>query len=1539
MVDPYKGIGSFDQPSISPLYTQGMNVSELAQMGYQTDTLSQSVDYNERFWASPARHINDPTDEILILKFSSSKLLNYIYFEKSAFPNICSVWYLTNEPEFLTGIQREVRHYKPLLQKNGQAIRPRYRGSIPYVVNRAETIQAGVHPHHFGAGHWISHEYEFQPVETQAIAIVMNRNLGSGQRGPVNPENDPVPYSLGIRNLDVGYRVSSKEDIPYANRDPQIVTENESFTQVVDIAGSMVELKMRENRAEDLLRGKIWRSEPQPISYGIVNLYVDSRDDEGNAQVIDRFYIDPTTSGPHMNLYYSNEVPEGTDFASSNNPFSYPLASAAGPGTITTDSNGVRFPNEIAYVDLSNKRTQWNPAEPFWVGMDFQPFWEYGSNETHVLLDVGAFRFEYHNQRFRLVAENFLLELDYDMYDASETDPDPEDGEQPEDPDEEIFAGNSEDYRVYDSIKFFFGFDGQEVFFYTPKSGLALADADITSGQSSVIRFGAPIGDIGLDFIPTGNFRLNSFVLKREALVWLDSSELSNAAPMRATESGEIEDPEGDGTPIPPPDPGDNEENDFSDRQPQNNLGSTETQHIIVPLPIEAYIEDPVAYNSPPMFSHLDDLSTQNALIRMIPSFITQGGESSVNPYGFTGGPANFYEDIEWTPITRDYKLRQGELQFYPTKAKFFKFEFTNLTPQPYDVYSPVKRNVKVYASDVEKASSVLRQKSGTEARSPGFDAEVNMGSYFVHADSIRYAARQSTGIDVSPIEAIYAKSAREKERLDSMGSMYTYQPWHPSSQTPRIQTTRKHYYEKVEVSQFQRVAYFVGLSQLLMYRLDYHVDDDTAEYVENFGDARHIDAASLETRIIPGHTNYILDPSFEAPAILTHWSQVVEGDVVDPAVVKVNENAGTGSAIYGSHFARIDSSVTDDPDGRVGMSQTILKENAEGLFPEDGEEERDIMLSLYARGSLLPTNLYLRMRSYDENDDLLVEQDYVYEIGASENLWTRYRLPGVLPEAATSIEVIILTNSVVDYEEDVPGEFRSIIDIEGVQLEVNDTASSYVDGDFDGAFWLGTPHESASQLVDVLDRPWMMSEDRIETPSQLIDFVTLESSTFHSRRKVKGVQFASTQSAARQLLNDAHFRDDELRNWTSIGDALRLKKGDLSIETLPDVAKVERFPGSNFYGDIELLYGSWGAISESESPNATYENIEGREGDVSLGGIQYNGYNFTTDGGRVYAAARVYTPKPLTAPLSLQIVDRNNSVLAESTIMPKAGGITEWYVPYTPGEVGRARLDLEEDEGSVSETQTWGDIERMDPDPNLPTYGDLELFTWRDLIAVRHQEHREISVRIVQLSSSKDVFYVDNISLFEDAIKWEFSNDGGRNWYPAYGIRNNPDGVLIFPPVGNPSQTSETQFRWRVTGYRPGLFVSNVTIRPWYGGMTYGIQHRDYGVGHGPNQTPTDQYADVHDDPFFQNFSGPIPQDWFFAFRQMLLKDQEFVPITVPRRNTLFGNLYAGYLDPDDMGQGSGLQDQYTSTYGFIYGNPSSENAYVNFYDPVNQY
>src|SRR5690606_5617502 len=173
--------GDFGVPSISPLYVQGMNVSDITHLG-AADLRSQLADPNERFWATPPRALNSRTDDILILKFPSKKLINYISFERAAFPHRCQVWYLTNEPEWLIGGQRLRRRDKRALRRTGRTTARTYRRSVPYIPNRAEPRQAEIHPHPSGAGHWLFEEFARQSVETEAIAITLNRNVGSDQR-------------------------------------------------------------------------------------------------------------------------------------------------------------------------------------------------------------------------------------------------------------------------------------------------------------------------------------------------------------------------------------------------------------------------------------------------------------------------------------------------------------------------------------------------------------------------------------------------------------------------------------------------------------------------------------------------------------------------------------------------------------------------------------------------------------------------------------------------------------------------------------------------------------------------------------------------------------------------------------------------------------------------------------------------------------------------------------------------------------------------------------------------------------------------------------------------------------------------------------------------------------------------------------------------------------------------------------------------------------------------------------------------------------
>jgi hypothetical protein len=206
-------------------------------------------------------------------------------------------------------------------------------------------------------------------------------------------------------------------------------------------------------------------------------------------------------------------------------------------------------------------------------------------------------------------------------------------------------------------------------------------------------------------------------------------------------------------------------------------------------------------------------------------------------------------------------------------------------------------------------------------------------------------------------------------------------------------------------------------------------------------------------------------------------------------------------------------------------------------------------------------------------------------------------------------------------------------------------------------------------------------------------------------------------------------------------------------------------------------------------------------------------------------------------------------------------------------------------------------------------------------MTSIRTVQSRNFTVRIIQQSIGEDTWYVDSLALFEDPILWEFSNDDGNSWWPAIDVRNNPHGVLIFPNDTDYDPDDSSGLRWRVTGYRPNLHISALDIRPWYAETTFGIPPREPGVSGGPNIQPIDHYPMIEDDPFFQQWSGLVPQDWYFTYRQLLLLDRQYVPVTTVVQPDLFANPYVflapsiaivpppAFLDP--------YEDEFTDMYG----------------------
>jgi hypothetical protein len=379
-------------------------------------------------------------------------------------------------------------------------------------------------------------------------------------------------------------------------------------------------------------------------------------------------------------------------------------------------------------------------------------------------------------------------------------------------------------------------------------------------------------------------------------------------------------------------------------------------------------------------------------------------------------------------------------------------------------------------------------------------------------------------------------------------------------------------------------------------------------------------------------------------------------------------------------------------------------------------------------------------------------------------------------------------------------------------------------------------------------------------TPANLSpEGATAQSQVLNSAHAVTGVQFATVQSPPTQLLADPDFSQPGFPGWGPVGDALPLTVSAASSQ-LGTMAQVTRGSAPNAaagqpssWSSLESGYGSWQAL---DAAFPSWLDFGAPLAVNSIGGIAYtNAPVVTSPGGRAYAAARVFSPIALSAPLVLQLLDgATGTVLAEAEQSVAGGTVTEWFAGFTLGS------------GEES-SNTWDDVEGL-----YPTWQDADFSSsandWEQVDTSVIPLGATVTAQLVQQVSTGDSWAVDNISVFDDAIVWQFSNDGGATWYDAYDVRNDPRGAILFPPA---AQGQGTQLMWQASGYQPGLSVSAVTIRPWYVTWPRGIPPRPAGIGHGPNMSPLDQYPAIEDDPRWQMSSGPVPDDWFFAVRQAL--------------------------------------------------------------------
>lgn len=459
----------------------------------------------------------------------------------------------------------------------------------------------------------------------------------------------------------------------------------------------------------------------------------------------------------------------------------------------------------------------------------------------------------------------------------------------------------------------------------------------------------------------------------------------------------------------------------------------------------------------------------------------------------------------------------------------------------------------------------------------------------------------------------------------------------------------------------------------------------------------------------------------------------------------------------------------------------------------------------------------------------------------------------------------------------------------------------------------------------------WILGDGDLSTPPPVQGEAPVPnvvvSKVLPSKSNVIGVQYATTQTPAIDLLAqaDSDFNSvlkaaDKQRAltgpngfWVGIGDAAPYIEGDTEIvnpspSTLYNTdigttvrvkrkGTAETVPRStkpHTYASIGLRYGTWGNI------RTTYSDLDAgvstREAE-SEGGIRNLNVITPAVGSRVYAAGRVISPVALENPLTLRLVNAAGRSVAEAQAPVPANQVVEWFVDYTVGE-GSAVYDV----------NLYREFEAAEA-----TFEAQEQFSYKQLEATRIPQPEDLYVEMVQKGVPNSSWYVDTLSVYEDPILWEFSNNGGATWWPAYNIRNNPNGVLTFPtdsevaPLNtwddiqgvyqgedtfpnNPrynaltgsyeslegttyrKQPKRNALRWRATCNREGVHINALSVRPWYDAYEGGVP-ADEGVAvSGPSIASYDHYQPIKFDPRYRMWNRPIPQGWWFFYRQFLL-------------------------------------------------------------------
>ena len=217
------------------------------------------LDELKRRWVSQPRSVQDKHKEVIRIKFKLPLSVSTISAEVLRRPCRVEIFYIDRS-----------NNRRPVLNQN--------RTPLSVIVD------GGIE-----ANSWYKWFSRCYPIVAKEIQFVVSR-VYQGQ--------DDTKYSVGLKNILIKRNVFNRNDALRPLEDESDVYGNVITKYVKDWDSS---------KAIDDNAMTFWKSSPQPSPDAVVNFYLDLRDENGNAQTIDKVYLDPVYKGNLLNLYHSSD--------------------------------------------------------------------------------------------------------------------------------------------------------------------------------------------------------------------------------------------------------------------------------------------------------------------------------------------------------------------------------------------------------------------------------------------------------------------------------------------------------------------------------------------------------------------------------------------------------------------------------------------------------------------------------------------------------------------------------------------------------------------------------------------------------------------------------------------------------------------------------------------------------------------------------------------------------------------------------------------------------------------------------------------------------------------------------------------------------------------------------------------------------------------------------------------------------------------------------------------------------------------------------